>query len=339
MDFSQISINFLSAPVLFFFLGLIAVFLKSDMEIPPVLAKFFSLYLLFDIGIKGGQELFRSGFSSEVLHVLEAAILMSLLVPLLAFFILKKKLNAYDAGSIAAAYGSVSAVTFATTVAYLQTLDVAYSGYMVTGLAFMESPAIIVGLFLIRYYAPKEKRDYQLFPESAAKHGSPLSFKEFRHIAHEATFNGSVLLLLGSVVIGYLAGAQGEHDLKTFVSDIYKGMLCFYLLDMGLEAGKRLGDLRKSGPFLILFAIFMPVFNAALGIIISYWLGLSEGNALLFTMLCGSASYIAVPAAMRMSVPEANMSLMLPMSLGVTFTFNIGLGIPIYHSIIQFIWG
>lgn len=335
LDMSLVAGNLLSPTVLFFFLGIVAVLLKSDLSVPPSIAKFLSLYLLFDIGIKGGEELFHSGLNAQVLTVLTACVLMSLVVPIYSFFILKQKLDVFNAGAIAATYGSVSAVTFATAISFLQAQHIPFNGYMVAGMAFMESPAIIAGLFLIRWHTARS----QAFELPLVKQGGfPISFKELSTVAHEAFFNGAVMLLLGSVFIGYLAGSKGEMQLKPFVSDIYHGLLCFYLLDMGLEAGRRLGDLRKSGAFLILFALLMPIFNGLLGMGLAYILALSPGNALLFTILVGSASYIAVPAAIRMCVPEANMSLLLPMALGVTFTFNIALGIPIYYSLIQWLW-
>ena len=323
MNLSSVLDNFLSAPVLFFFLGLFAVLVKSDLEVPPAIAKYFSLYLLFDIGIKGGEELFHSGFTPQIIWIIVACICMSVFVPFLAYRILRIKLDPYNAGAIAATYGSVSAVTFATAQAYLATQQIPAGGYMVAGMALMESPAIIVGLFLIRAHTKDDGVD---------EGGSTVG------VLKEAFFNGSIILLLGSLVIGYLAADKGESDLHFFVKDIFKGMLCLYLLDMGLVAGSRMGALKKSGMFLILFGILLPIFNGALGIGISYLLGLSEGDALLFTILCASASYIAVPAAMRMAVPQANMSLLLPLALGVTFPFNIVIGIPTYMVIIQYLF-
>jgi hypothetical protein len=330
MTLSSILSNFLSAPVLFFFLGLFAVLVKSDLEVPPAIAKFFSLYLLFDIGIKGGEELYHSGFTSDILIIMLACIVMSLIVPVVAFFVLKIKLDAYNAGAIAATYGSVSAVTFATAQTYVASQGVQAGGYMVAGMAIMESPAIIMGLLLIRMTV---KTDTSVLKDGT-KHSSSLG-----EVIKEAIFNGSIVLLVGSLIIGYLAGDTGEKELHGFVKDIFKGMLALYLLDMGLVAGSRMSALKKSGFFLVAFAIITPIINAALGIGISYLLGMSVGDAFLFTILCASASYIAVPAAMRMAVPQANMSLLLPMALAVTFPFNIILGIPTYLMIIKAIWG
>lgn len=333
MDLQLLAHNFLSAPVLFFFLGLLTVVLKSNLEIPPALATFFSLYLLFDIGIKGGEELYHSGITSEVGTAMAACVGMALLVPVMAYYILRRKLNPADSGALAATYGSISAVTFATSLAFLQSQNESYGGFMVAGMAFMESPAIIVGLLMVRLAQRKANSN-----NGTKDTSTPLTWKELKKVLHESLFNGSILLLMGSLAIGFLAGDTVEADLQTFVGGIYKGMLCFYLLDMGIIAGKRMRALKKHGLFLPAFGILFPLFNAFLGMSVAYLLGFSVGNALLFTVLCASASYIAVPAAMRMSLPEANLGLLLPMSLGITFTFNIALGIPLYYSIIKLWW-
>ena len=327
MNLQSVLDNFLSAPVLFFFLGLVAVWVKSDLEVPPAIAKFFSLYLLFDIGIKGGEELYHSGFTPQILMIMGACIVIATIVPIVAFFVLRLKLDVYNAGAIAATYGSVSAVTFATAQAFLTSQDVKAGGYMVAGMAIMESPAIVVGLIMIRKFVKPESGKLE------DSHGS--SMKE---VLREAFFNGSIVLLVGSVIVGYAAGDNGEKELHGFVKDIFKGMLALYLLDMGLVAGSRMSALAKSGTFLIGFALITPIINAILGIGLAYVMGLNQGDALLFTILCASASYIAVPAAMRMAVPQANMSLLLPMALAVTFPFNIIIGIPGYFSIINHLW-
>jgi hypothetical protein len=324
--------NILHPPILFFFLGLIATVFKSDLEIPPAIGKFLGLYLLFNIGIKGGEELYHSGIDFQILKIILTCVLFSFLAPLLSFQILKLKLDIYNAGAVAATYGSISAVTFATAISFLDSAHVKFSGYMVAGMALMESPAIITGILLIRYaaskIAAKEKQEDQTIGSN----------QTMGKTIHEALFNGSVLLLLGSMFIGYLTGQVGEEELKPFVRDIFKGMLCFYMLDMGIVAGGRMNALKKSGLFLSLFALFYPIIGAILGILVAAILGLSKGDALLFTILLASASYIAVPAAMRLAVPQANMSILLPMALGITFTFNVAIGIPVYFSVINHFW-
>ncbi len=326
--------NFAHAPVLFFFLGLLAVFFKSDLDVPEPIAKFLGLYLLFHIGIDGGRELAHSGFSGQLFLIMGSCMLVSFGIPFILFKILKLKLNAYDAGAIAATYGSVSAVTFATASSFLQSMGIKFGGYMVASMALMESPAIIAGLILVRLYAKKnDNKEVELTKATPVSNRS----HNWGKVIHEALFNGSVFLLLGSLAIGFIicSSKTGEKEILPFVDDIFKGMLSLYMLDMGLLAARRLGELRKTGAFLILFALLYPLAGAALGIGTAYVLDLHHGDALLMTVLFASASYIAVPTAMRMSVPEANVSLMLPMALGITFTFNISIGIPIYHSILE----
>lgn len=324
MSLQTILENFAHPATLFFFLGMIAVFVKSDLEIPPQIAKFLSIYLLFDIGIKGGEELFHSGFNSQVLLVIVVCVMGSFLIPFGMYYILKRKLSVHDAGAVAATYGSISAVTFATATAFLESQGEPFGGYMVAGMALMESPAIIAGLILIRMNSKSEE-------PTTNKAG-------FNHVLREAFFNGSVLLLVGSLLIGYIAGETGEKELKPFVNEIFFGMLSLYMLDMGLLAARRIKELKKAGGFVVSFALLFPPIIGLFGIMLSYLLGYSVGDALLQTILLASASYIAVPAAMRMAVPQANMSILLPMSLGITFTFNISLGIPLYYFLIQLIW-
>ena len=312
--------NLLNPAVLFFFLGLLAVFIRSDLEIPQPIPKFLSLYLLLAIGVKGGVELYHSGITSHVITTLGIAVLMSLFVPLYSFYILKRRLSVYDAGAIAATYGSISAVTFITATSFLKDLGVAYGGHMVAAMALMESPAIIVGVLLINIYRPDKSENSSYGP-----------------ILKEALTNGSVVLILGSLIIGLAGGDRTAAAMEPFTEDIFKGMLAFFLLDMGLLAGKRIRSLRKAGSFLILFSIFIPLVNAAIGVLLCTIFQINTGDALLLVVLLASASYIAVPAAIRITVPEANPGLYVPMSLAITFPFNIILGIPIYYYILEYL--
>jgi uncharacterized protein len=322
INLSLIVSNILNPPVLAFFLGMLAVFLKSDLEIPPPLPKLFSLYLLFAIGFKGGVELVKSGVTQEVVLTLLAAILMSVIVPIYSFFILRWKLDVYNAGAIASTYGSISAVTFITAGSFLTQLGISFDGYMVAALALMESPAIIIGLVLVNVFSATEaKRE--------------ISWGE---VFHEATLNSSVFILIGSLAIGLLTGESGWEKLKPFTQDIFYGVLTFFLLDMGLIAAKRIKDLRETGVFLVSFAILVPIVNAIIALLIAKFIGLQQGDSLLFSVLCASASYIAVPAAMRMTVPEANPSLYVSTALAVTFPFNIIVGIPLYLYSINLFW-
>jgi hypothetical protein len=324
--------NVLHPPVMFFLLGMIAILVKSDLEIPPQISKFLSIYLLFDIGIKGGEELSHSGITPEILKIIIVCVVFSFAMPFGIYQYLRRKLTNPDAAAIAAAYGSVSAVTFATAISYLESLHVTFGGYMVAGMALMESPAIIAGLILYNVYKAQQAK--KALASSAEDSEDTPSFSK-KGILHEAFFNGSVFLLVGSLVIGLLCGKAGETELAPFVGGIFKGMLSLYMLDMGLIAAKRFKDLRASGVFLVSFALIFPLLGAALGIGTSYLLGLQPGDSLLLTILFASASYVAVPAAIRNAIPEANMSLLLPMSLGFTFTFNVVFGIPMYFYLIN----
>lgn len=323
MDLSLVASNILNPPVLAFFMGLLAVFLKSDLEIPAPIPKLFSLYLLFAIGFKGGVELAKSGFNQQVALTILAAMLMSALVPVYTFFILRIKLDAYNAGAIAATYGSISAVTFITATALLKQLGIDFDGYMVAALALMESPAIIVGLILVSVFGGGEegKRDIV-----------------WSEVLQESFLNSSVFLLIGSLIMGILTGEHGWEVLSPFTQDLFYGVLTFFLLDMGLVAASRIKDLQEAGVFLIGFAILIPIVNAGVGLLIAKLIGMPQGDSLLFCVLCASASYIAVPAAMRLTVPEANPSLYISTALAVTFPFNIIVGIPMYLYAINIFW-
>ena len=328
MQSSLILQNLVSAPVLFFFLGVLAVLVGSDLEIPSPLPKLFSLYLLLAIGFKGGLELAESGLGSQVLLTIGAAILMSLLVPISSFLILRTRMDPYNAAAIAASYGSISAVTFITAQNFLNVLHVDFDGFMVAALALMESPAIVVGVLLAKLAGQS----------GDSLKGAKAGGLRWREVLQEAFLNGSVFLLIGSLVIGYLVTSYspaGLAKMEPFTDKLFYGALCFFLLDMGIVAAQRLRDLRRAGPFLVGFAVLAPLLHASVGLAISLLLGLNQGDSLLFMVLCASASYIAVPAAMRMTVPQANPSLYISSALGVTFPFNVVVGIPLYMSLIQ----
>jgi len=321
MDTSLILTNFLNPPILFFFLGMLAVFLRSDLEIPQQIAKFLSLYLLLSIGFKGGVELYYSGLNRDVVISLLLALVMASVVPVYSFFILRIRLAAPDAAAIAATYGSISAVTFITATSFLTKLNIDYGGHLVAAMALMESPAIIIGVLLYRLSGGGNQQEFT-----------------WSELFRDAFFNGSVLLLMGSLVIGMATGETGKEAMQPFVGNLFKGLLAFFLLDMGLVAARRLGELRKTGLFLVAFAILMPLVNAGFGIGLAYLVEMSRGDALLFTVLCASASYIAVPAAVRLAIPEASPSLYVPMALAITFPFNISVGLPLYLNVIDRLW-
>ncbi len=326
MNVDLVLSNLLNPPILFFFLGMLAIWLQSDLDVPQPLPKFFSLYLLLSIGFQGGVELSKSGLDKQIVLTLLTAVTAALLVPLYAFFLLRRKLPLGDAAAIAATYGSVSAVTFIAATSFLGELRMPFGGHMVAAMALMESPAIIVGVVLFRLFQNRGQNDSQ---------GAGLNWQ---HLVRDAFFSGSVLLLMGSLAIGLLTGEKGEAVLRPFTGDIFKGVLCLFLLEMGLVSARRLSGLKGLGAFPIGFAVVVPLVNASLGILAAYLLGLTAGDALLFCVLCGSASYIAVPAAMRLAVPEANPGLYVTMALALTFPFNIIVGLPLYMSIISRLW-
>ena len=331
MESSLVLQNLLSAPILFFFLGIIAVVVGSDLEIPAPLPKLFSLYLLLAIGFKGGMELAHSGLESQVLLTIGAAVMMSLVVPLSSFLVLRTRLDSYNAAAMAASYGSISAVTFITAESFLNVLEVGFDGFMVAALALMESPAIVVGVLLARLSAPAGTS------AEADSEGDQLRWGE---LLNEAFLNGSVFLLIGSLLIGYLVAAyspSGLAKMDPFTEKLFYGALCFFLLDMGIVAAQRLQDLSKAGWFLIAFSILAPLLHAVVGLALAVALDLPQGDALLFMVLCASASYIAVPAAMRMTVPQANPSFYISTALGVTFPFNVVVGIPAYMAMARYV--
>lgn len=318
MNYNLLIDNLTNPALLFFVLGIVAVYLKSDLEIPPNSSKFISLYLLFAIGFKGGQELSHEALTAEIGYSMLFGIGISLIIPIYTFFILKKKLNVFDAGAIAAAYGSVSAVTFVTGVSYLEAQQLTLHGHMVAIMALMESPAIIIGLVLISSYNKAESS----------------TIKKRVILKHSLT-NGSVLLILGSLIIGYVADAKQAEGIKPFTNDLFKGFLAIFLLDMGVTSGRKLKAFFSFGWFPILFAILIPLINGSIIALLSSFITHDITNRFMFAILAASASYIAVPAAMKISVPKANPGLFLPMALAVTFPVNITIGMPIYFLIVQ----
>jgi len=312
--------NLTNPALLFFILGIIAVLVKSDLEIPPNSSKFISLYLLFAIGFKGGQELSHETFNAEIAASMLFGIAISMGVPLYTFFLLKKQLNPYNAAAIAAAYGSVSAVTFVTAVSFLEIQHLQLHGHMVAIMALMESPAIIVGLLLLTLSKEVDNQELAIKKRTVLKH---------------AFTNGSVLLILGSLCIGFMANAEQAEGIKPFTDDLFKGFLAIFLLDMGISSGKKLKAFFSFGWFPLVFAIVIPLINGCLVAVMSAAVTSDVSNRFMFAILAASASYIAVPAAMKISVPKSNPGLYLPMALAVTFPINITIGMPIYFLIVE----
>jgi hypothetical protein len=273
---------------------------------------------LFSIGFKGGQELQHSELNAEIWYSLVFGALLATIIPLYTFFILKQRVGVSNAGAIAASYGSVSAVTFVSAATFLEMQSIHFGGHMIAVMALMEFPAIIMGFILIKKF---EKQS------SAA-----ISFK---HILKHAISNGSVLMIMGSLLIGIISDSKQAEGIKPFTNDIFKGFLAIFLLEMGMITAKRFSTFRQHGWFVLLFAIFIPMLNGSAVAYFSDWITHDIGNRFVFSILAASASYIAVPAAMRLAAPKSDPGLYIPMALGVTFPFNITIGMPLYYLIIH----
>jgi hypothetical protein len=310
--------NLTNPALLFFFLGVIAVQVKSDLEIPGTSSKFISLYLLLSIGFKGGQELSHSPLDMEIVWSLLFGIFLALAIPIYTYFILRRKFSVSNAGAIAASYGSVSAVTFVTAISFLEMEQISFGGHMVAVMALMEAPSIIIGVVLISICSKNQKEKVGM-----------------KKVFHHSLTNGSVLLILGSLMIGFIANEHQAEGIRPFTTDLFKGFLAVFLLDMGITSGKKLSDFLKKGRFAFLFAIIIPIINGCAVALFSEVFTDSVGDRFLFAILAASASYIAVPAAMKLAAPKANPSLYLPMALAITFPFNITLGMPLYMHLIQ----
>ena len=318
--------SLLDPAILFFVFGILAGLIKSNLEIPPQIARFLSLYLLMALGLKGGFALAESGLTGEVAVSLACAIALAFAVPAVGYLLLRRFLNGYDAAAIAATYGSVSAVTFITATQYLDGQAIAYGGHMAAAMALMESPAIVMAVFLANRVRQQSAEALPAsVPPSSLVKSAPMG-----HILRESLTDGTQLLLLGAMLIGILTGAAGQASMKPFTGDLFKGMLAFFLLDMGLQAARNMGELKGKSPWLLAYAIAGPLVHAAVALVIGIIFGMSAGNTALLMVLAASASYIAVPAVIRHAIPEASPSLYFGMSLGLTFPFNILLGIPLY---------
>ena len=312
--------TFTSPVILFFVLGMLAAFARSELAVPEALAKGMSLYLMAAIGLKGGVAVSESGVDTTIALALLAGIGASFLIPLFAFTVLKgfAKLDTLNSGAVAAHYGSVSVVTFVTAVEVYELRGTPPGGFMVAVMAAMETPAILTGLMLARKAIEKTDANSQ---QGAGE------------LLHEVFFNASVVLLLGAFAIGMISGASGFADVEPFFQAGFKGVLCLFLLDMGLIAARRLMDARAMTVRLALVAIFLPLVNGALGTLLGSAIGLDVGSAAALGVLCASASYIAVPAAMRLALPQADAGIYLTMSLSVTFPFNILINIGLIGAL------
>lgn len=327
-SFLQLAIgNLLSPMVLFFALGIAAGSLKSDLAIPEAISKGLSLYLMLAIGFKGGVELASNGVAGTVTMALALALVLSFGLPVIAFSLLRAttRLDIPNAAAIAAHYGSVSIVTFVAATGFLGYRAIPYEGYVVAMLALMETPAIVTGLLLAR-------RSGAAAAPAASRH--PLLS---RKVAREIFLSGSVVLLVGSLAIGWITGDKGMTVMAPAIVDPFKAVLAVFLLDMGLLVGRRLQDLTTVGWPVMAFGLYMPLCGATIGILAAHAIGLSQGGMTLVAVLAASASYIVVPAAMRLSLPQANPAIYVTLSLAVTFPFNLIVGIPLYYAAAQLI--
>ena len=335
----------LDPAILFFVFGAAAGLVRSNLEIPQPIARFLSLYLLMALGLKGGFALAQSGLTREVGVSLACAVLLAVVIPAIGYTILRRWLSGFDAAAVAATYGSVSAVTFITAVQVLDGRGVVHGGHMAAAMALMESPAIIMAVLLAKMLRRQQAAALVAAgsqPGSAALASAgagPVPPLPIGKVLHESFTDGAQLLLLGAMAVGLATGEAGQAAMKTFSGDLFKGMLAFFLLDMGLLTARHLHTLRGMPRLLLAWGLLAPLAHACLALGLATATGMSVGNAALLMVLAASASYIAVPAVLRHAVPEAQPALYFGLSLGVTFPFNILLGIPLYIAVAQWALG
>ena len=313
--------NLLDPAVLFFFLGCGIALMRSNLSIPPAVASFISLYLLLSLGFKGGVALASSPITSSVVLAIISGMALALVIPLMAFAYLRRRMSPFDAAAVAAAYGSVSAVTFITATQFLDRQLIAYDGYMTVVMVLMETPAILMAI---------------TFAHAARQQAAPTpSGVSWGHILREAMTDGPHLLLIGSLIIGLLVGPEGKQVMNPFTGDIFKGFLAFFLLEMGLNVVHKGREHLQGFKQIMIFGIVMPLIAATIALGVSQLIGMGYGNSLLLMTLAASASYIVVPAIAKHAIPEANPSLYFGSALVITFPFNIIIGIPLYHAILS----
>jgi len=330
---SATSVLSASPPVLFFFLGMFAALVRSNLHVPKAVTRLLSLYLLWAIGFQGGVKLVQHPMTLQAGLALTAAMLLACVIPIYAYALLRRWVSRADAAAIAASYGSVSAVTFMAACTVLEAKGIPYGGHMVAAMALMESPAIVISVLLMNLRVGKAAAVVEGVggvgdtASTTADGPTPIRWGK---LLHEAFLNGPVLLLLGSMLIGMITGERGYKAFKPLCTDLFSGVLVFFLLDLGILAARRFKALREAGWRLIAFGLVMPPLNAAIALGLAWALGLPPGDGALLMVLGASASYIAVPAAVRLMIPQANPGLYIPLPLAVTFPFNIGVGIALY---------
>ena len=316
--------NLLDPTILFFIFGIFAGLVKSNLEIPQPISRFLSLYLLMALGLKGGFALNKSGLTPEVAISLGIAITLAIGIPLIGYNLLRKKLDKLDAAAISATYGSISAVTFITTTQVLDQNGIHYGGHMAAAMALMESPAIIVAIILAN----------RIRQQRTGNNNAQISLGK---VLHESFTDGGQLLLLGSLVVGLISGNEGHKVMAPFSIDLFKGLLAFFLLDMGLLAARSIGELKDKPPITLAYGFMAPATHAMIALSLCHLLNVALGDTILLMILAASASYIAVPAVLRHAMPEVNPALYMGMSLGITFPLNIILGIPVYSWVAKYL--
>jgi hypothetical protein len=331
--------NLVDPAILFFVVGVLAGLVRSNLEIPPPISRFLSMYLLMALGLKGGFALAASGLNTQVVAGLGLAVVLAVVVPLIGYALLRRFVSGFDAAALAATYGSVSAVTFITATGHLDKIGLPYGGHMAAAMALMESPAIVLAVLMANRLRRQQPASASLVASdgAAALAGPGGAHTDWRKLLHESFTDGSQLLLIGAMVVGLLTGEAGREAMQPFSGDLFKGMLAFFLLDMGLMAARNLPGLRGRSPVLLAYGVMAPLLHAALAWGLARAAGLPAGDTALLMTLAASASYIAVPAVVRYAIPEANPSLYFGLSLGLTFPLNLMLGIPLYTHLAQ--WG
>lgn len=326
--------NLVDPAILFFVVGVLAGLVRSNLEIPPAISRFLSMYLLMALGLKGGFALAASGLNAQVVAGLGIAVVLAVVVPLIGYSLLRRWVSGFDAAALAATYGSVSAVTFITATGHLDKIGLPYGGHMAAAMALMESPAIVLAVLMAN-----RLRQQQTAPAGVVLGGGAAALAgppgggastDWRKLLHESFTDGSQLLLIGAMAVGVMTGEAGREAMQPFSGDLFKGMLAFFLLDMGLMAARNLPGLRGRSPVLLAYGVLAPLLHASLAWALARTAGLPAGDTALLMTLAASASYIAVPAVVRYAIPEANPSLYFGLSLGLTFPLNLLLGIPLY---------
>lgn len=355
MDIIEIiQANLLTPIVLFFILGIVAARVKSDLKIPDAISSFLPIYLLAAIGLHGGIEMRDSGLQNIVLPII-VAVVLSIAMTLNHFVILNRigKFNIFDSYAIAATYGSVGAVTFSVGLSFLNNQNISSEGYVAAILAVLEAISLVLAIFLVNMTAAKKIKEKKKFFEKDNEKGKDTEASKkntnenigtntekevgdvkaqkegLKAILHETLAGKSIIILLGSIVIGFIIGEHGFESIRLSFEGLFEGALVIFLIEMGVIAGQRLSDIKKGGPFLIAFAIIIPTFNGMIGVVVATYIGLGIGGAVMFALLLASASFIAAPAVLRTAIPKANPSLYITSALGISFPFNIIALLPI----------